>query len=222
MTVPRLHAWPRRPAAAIALQKELSPLVQLVRYEAHPRLFCGIDVAFPGDGSFAIAGAVVWDAAASRCLETRLARKLNSFPYVPGLLSFRELPVMLAAIRALRIEPEVFLCDAQGYAHPRHMGLACHLGLWLHRPTVGCAKSRLCGEHGPVGAERGDESPLRLDGEVVGVALRTRAHVRPLYVSPGHLCDVESARRLTLAACTRYRLPEPTRLAHQLVTTARR
>lgn len=154
-------------------------------------------------------------------VERRTARVACRFPYVPGLLSFRELPGVLAAFRKLTVVPEAVLCDGQGLAHPRRFGLACHLGLWLGLPTVGCAKSRLCGTFDEPERSRGGWTPLLLDDEQVGVVLRTRDGVKPLFVSPGHLCDQASAVRLTLAATTRYRLPEPTRLAHQLVSAAR-
>jgi deoxyribonuclease V len=221
MKIARLHRWPTTPGAAIALQKELAPCVRLTPAAVNVRLFAGTDVAFSPDGKEVIAGAVVWDGHAMAVVEERLARVACRLPYIPGLLSFRELPGVLAALRTLEIEPEVVLCDAQGLAHPRRLGLASHLGLWLERPTVGCAKSRLCGRHDEPGTEKGNHTGLWHDGERVGSVLCTRDNVKPLFVSPGHLCDHGSAIRLTLAATTRYRLPEPTRLAHQLVTRAR-
>ncbi|MCH7872098.1 MAG: endonuclease V, partial [Planctomycetes bacterium] len=144
-----------------------------------------------------------------------------TFPYVPGLLSFREMPGILAAVRKLKVTPDVFLCDAQGLAHPRRFGLACHLGLWLNMPTIGCAKSRLCGVHAEPGLRKGSSARLMHDGEHIGCVLRTRDDVKPIFVSPGHLCDHDSARRIALSAAIKYRLPEPTRLAHQLVSRAR-
>jgi len=221
MNIATLHRWPITPAAAIALQKRLAPLVCLRPVSSSVRLFGGADVAFSTDGSQVVAGVVVWDAEVGAVVEQRVARAPCRFPYVPGLLSFRELPGLLAALRKLRSTPQVMLCDAQGLAHPRRFGLACHLGLWLRIPTVGCAKSRLCGEHGDPASTRGSQTTLWHDRQRVGSVLRTRAGVKPLFVSPGHLCDHDSAVRLTLAAATRYRLPEPTRLAHQLVTRAR-
>ncbi|MFN0135930.1 MAG: deoxyribonuclease V [Phycisphaerae bacterium] len=216
-----LHAWPDSPAATRALQTELAPRVRLRPMRRVPRLIAGIDVAFSPGGSHAIAGVVLWNAAASTVIESRVARRRCTFRYVPGLLSFRELPVVLDALRQLDATPDVVLCDAQGIAHPRGLGLASHLGLWINVPTVGCAKSRLCGTFDEPGLRKSDASPLVLGEEQVGVVLRTRDRVRPLFVSPGHLCDVESGRRLTLECVTRYRLPEPTRLAHQLVTRER-
>jgi deoxyribonuclease V len=221
MRIPTLHRWPRTPKTAIALQHKLAPQVDLTPVTATPRRFAGADVAFTPDGTQVIAGVVVWDAQEQTCLEQRVARTPCNFPYVPGLLSFRELPGVLAAFRKLRHEPDVVLCDGQGLAHPRRIGLACHLGLWLGRPTVGCAKSRLCGTHAEPAPRKGCRVPLRHNDDLIGYVVRTRDHVKPLYISPGHLCDFDSAVRLTLAATTRYRLPDPTRLAHQLVTKAR-
>jgi len=222
MNVPILHRWPRRPATAVALQRRLAGQVRICRLESQPRLLAGADAAFGGDGNTVLAGVVVWDCLTQQTLERIVVQRPCRFPYVPGLLSFRELPGVLAAFRKLRRAPDAVLCDAQGLAHPRRFGLACHLGLWLGLPTIGCAKSRLCGEYQVPPRQRGARTGLWLDGTEVGCVLRTRDDVRPLFVSPGHLCDVESAARLTLAAATRYRLPEPTRLAHLLVNAARR
>lgn len=221
MNIPVLHRWPRKPKAAIALQKKLACELGVRAFEREARLFGGIDVAFSPDGAQAIAGIVVWDSATGQTRERILVRAPVRFPYVPGLLSFREIPLVLRGLRKLKTTPEVFLCDGQGYAHPRRLGLASHLGLWLEQPTVGCAKSRLCGEHQEPAPQRGAFAPLLERGEQVGVVLRTRTGVKPLYISPGNRCDIAAAMRLTLAACTKYRLPEPTRLAHQLVTAAR-
>ncbi|MGE0482087.1 MAG: endonuclease V [Phycisphaerae bacterium] len=189
---------------------------------ASPRFVAAVDAAFRADGKRIVAGVVLWDAWRGAAIEQHTVRRAVRFPYVPGLLSFREAPAVLAALRRLRQTPDVVFCDGQGLAHPRRFGLACHVGLWVDLPTVGVAKSRLCGEHDQPGARRGDACPLRLDGEVVGAVLRTRANVRPLFVSPGNLCEIEWATRVVLATTTSYRLPEPARLAHQLVTRARR
>ena len=216
-----LHGWPTRPAAAIALQKALADRVRLESIRGRVRLMAGADVAFSPDGRETIAGVVLWDADRREVCEQVIARRRCRFPYVPGLLSFRELPGVLAAFRRLKGRPDVVLADAQGLAHPRRFGLACHLGLWLGVPTVGCAKSRLCGEHRMPGPKRGDRAPLMLDGRRVGTVLRTRDGVRPLFISPGHLCDQASAVRMVLRAGGGVRLPEPARCAHRLVTTAR-
>ncbi len=203
------------------MQRQLAPRVRLTPVPSGVRLFAGADVAFSPDGSRVIAGVVVWDVKEGTAVEQQVIRAPCRFPYVPGLLSFRELPGLLAAFRKLRTLPQVVLCDAQGLAHPRRFGLACHLGLWLDLPTVGCAKSRLCGQYDEPGRTKGSCTPLSHKTERAGSVLRTRDDVKPLFVSPGHLCDHATAVRLTLAAATRYRLPEPTRLAHQLVSRAR-
>lgn len=221
MKIGTLHRWPRTPRAAIDLQKELAPRVRLTPIKGLPRWIAGVDAAFSPDGSRVIAGVVLWDAAANQVVEKHVADAPCRFPYIPGLLSYRELPGVLAAFRKLSRPPDVVLCDAQGLAHPRRLGLASHLGLWLNLPTVGCAKSRLCGTHAEPGPHKGATAELRLAGERIGAVLRTRERVKPLYVSPGHLCDHESAAALTLRFALKYRLPEPTRLAHQLVTATR-
>jgi deoxyribonuclease V len=154
-------------------------------------------------------------------VEEQTARAPAQFPYVPGLLSFREGPAVLAAMEKLRTWPDAVILDGQGIAHPRRLGLAAHLGLWLGIPTVGCAKSRLVGKHGEPGAEGGDWTPLMDGPDLIGSVVRTKSHVRPLYVSPGHLCDHEGARRLVLDCCTGYRVPEPTRRAHLAVARAK-
>lgn len=218
----RLHAWPTTPRAAITLQRRLAGGVVQRPIVGVPRLVGGLDCAFSRDNSTIFAAAVTWDAAVQRPVETRIVRRPLRFPYIPGLLSFRETPAILVAFSRLRIRPELVLCDGQGLAHPRQLGLACHVGLWLGLPTIGCAKSRLCGEFDEPDGSRGDWQPLRLRGEIVGGVLRTRDRVKPMFISPGHLCDVESAVRIALDCATRYRMPEPTRLADQAVNAARR
>lgn len=222
MKLALLHRWPRTTRAGIALQNRLAPRICLRPVETPVRLIAGTDGALATGGADFVAGVVVWDVLRQAVVEQRAVRARCRFPYVPGLLSFRELPGLLAAFRRLRSRPDAVLCDGQGLAHPRRFGLACHLGLWLGVPTVGCAKSRLCGTFQMPGPQRGAASPLRLDGEQVGVVLRTRARVKPLFISPGHLCDHGSAVRIVLAAATRFRLPEPARLAHRLVTALAR
>jgi len=140
------------------------------------------------------------------------------FPYVPGFLSFREIPALLAALGKLKQMPDLLFCDGQGYAHPRRMGLATHLGIVLDRPTIGCAKSILIGKHEPVGKEKGEWAAMTDDEERIGAALRTRAGVKPMYISPGHRVSLETAIRLTLAVCDGPRIPRPTRDADRYVS----
>ena len=180
-----------------------------------PDVVAGIDCAFLDDSVIAVA--VVWDIPGRRVRETRAARAPLTFPYVPGLLSFREVPVMLAVLRRLQTPVQGILCDGQGIAHPRRFGLASHLGLIVGLPTVGCAKSRLCGTHREPGKKRGSVAALTDRGERIGSVLRTRDGVRPVYVSPGHLCDHDSSIDCVLACGAGFRVPEPTRLADRLV-----
>jgi deoxyribonuclease V len=187
----------------------------------HPlRLVAGVDCAF-GTGEV-FASAVLYDVETGVAVETRGARRPLRFPYVPGLLSFREAPAILAALRALRGTPDALLCDGHGLAHPRRFGIACHLGVLCDLPSVGVAKSLLVGTHSPPGERRGQRSMLRHHGECIGSVLRTRAGVRPVYVSVGHRIDLPSAVRLVLRCATGFRLPEPTRLADLAVAAARR
>jgi deoxyinosine 3'endonuclease (endonuclease V) len=163
-------------------------------------------------------GSALHATACFELVETATASAKLTFPYIPGLLSFREAPACLAVVRKLRSEPDLFLIDGQGIAHPRRLGLAAHLGLFLDKPAIGCAKSRLIGTFEPPGIEKGAYSPLRDGDEIIGAVVRTRRNVKPLFISVGNKCRLDDAIRLTLACTTRYRLPEPTRLAHQAVT----
>lgn len=213
------HAWRLTPSRARALQERLAACVRQQRLRRRVRLVAGADVAFTPDRRECVAAIVVWDVAAGKVVETASARRALSFPYVPGLLSFREAPAVLAAIRHLRSEPDVFMLDGQGRAHPRRCGLASHVGLWLDRPSIGCAKSRLCGVFEPPGAEAGSWSPLWDESgrEIIGAVLRTRAGVKPVFVSVGHRVSLDDAIAIVMGCVTRYRLPEPTRLADHLV-----
>jgi deoxyribonuclease V len=223
MNLPWLHDWPKTSSEAVALQRQLAPAVQSSGTLPQPlRHVAGVDVSCEKHGRRFFAAVVVLDWPELQPVDQATASAVVDFPYVPGLLSFRELPVLLEAFAGLTTIPDVVLVDGQGIAHPRGLGLASHLGLWLQIPTVGCAKSRLCGEHVEPGAEKGAAAPLHLHGEVVGSVLRSRRHIKPLFVSPGHRIGVEAATALTLSCCRRYRLPEPTRHAHRLTNELRR
>lgn len=222
MNVPQLHRWPQNASAAIALQKKLADQVRHIPLPETPRFIGGCDAAFTRDGASIIAAALVWDRKSKTIVESHAVTAKVSFPYIPGLLSFREVPALVKAFRLLKTEPDVVLCDGQGIAHPRRFGLAAHLGLWLQVPTVGCAKSRLCGTHRAPAEKRGSRARLIDRGEIIGTVLRTRDRVRPLFVSIGHLCTLSDAVRITLACNAGYRLPEPTRLADQLVARVKR
>lgn len=222
MDFPDLHPWPENGREAVALQRELATWVRLLpRARLQPTLVAGVDVSHELHGQRLFAAVVVLNWPDLQPLATASAEAEACFPYIPGLLSFRELPVLLDAFRQLPLRPDLILVDGQGVAHPRRLGLASHLGLWLDLPTIGCAKSRLCGEHGAPGLRKGDRVPLLVEGEERGTLLTTRDQVKPLYISPGHLLDLDSAAALVLSCTSRYRLPEPTRQAHLLTNQLR-
>jgi deoxyribonuclease V len=176
-----------------------------------------MDVGFGKDGTARAAVAVLRFPELAIC-ETVVARRKVDFPYVPGLLSFREIPVLMAAFRRLEHKPDLVLCDGQGYAHPRRFGLACHFGVLTDLPTIGVAKTRLIGEHQPVPRSKGSWRQLIDNDEVIGAVLRTRTGVQPVYVSSGHRISMHTAIKYVLACCTKYRLPETTRAAHKLAS----
>jgi deoxyribonuclease V len=213
--------WPATAAAAIALQKRLAPRLILDGDppEREVRLVAGCDLAFLGKGrrgDTARAAVVLLSYPELTAVESHAVEAPVTFPYVPGLLAFRELPALLAAFERLERTPDLIIVDGQGYAHPRRFGLACHLGLLLDLPAIGCAKSRLIGEHDEPAPTAGSTADLRHDGELIGAVLRTRDGGRPLYVSPGHRIGFEAAARWVLRLSRGYRLPEPTRLADRL------
>ena len=214
MQLQQLHRWNVSYKRARALQTELRERLR-VRPLAFGRIrfVAGADMAISKRLDKAVAAIVVYSFPDLELVETRYAAAKLSFPYIPGLLSFREIPVLSRCLRRVRTDFDVLICDGQGIAHPRGLGLASHLGLLLDKPTIGCAKSRLVGEHGPVGERRGDYQPLLYEGRRVGSVLRTQDGINPVFASPGHLVDHAGARRLILACAPKYRLPEPTRIA---------
>ena len=216
VNIQSLHPWDVDPRTAASIQRDLAARV-VVRDEVapEPRFVAGVDLSPPDADGEATAAAVMLELPALNIVEVRLHRDRPAFPYVPGLLSFREAPLVLGALALLSRAPDAILVDGHGMAHPRRFGLACHIGLLTDTPTVGCAKSILCGR--PDGApepERGSHVPLVDRGQLIGAVVRTRANVSPIYVSVGHRVSLERAVELTLACCWRYRMPEPTRLAH--------
>jgi deoxyribonuclease V len=215
------HTWDLTPTDAVALQRDLARRTRLSPLPRPPRTVAGCDVSFAFRSPVHFAAAVVYDLETRTVLERVTVRRRVTFPYVPGLLSFREAPPLLDALARLTIRPDVVMLDGQGLAHPRRLGLACHVGLWIDRPTVGCAKTVLCGAHEVVGPEPGDAAPMTDRGEVVGTALRTKRRSRPLFVSPGHRIDAAGAVATVLATLAGYRMPEPTRLAHLAANEAR-
>jgi len=219
MKVRRLHPWTLDYHEAVAIQARLAGQVRQGPPLESAETVAAADVSGGRRGEWIAAAVVLLDATTLEVLEVRRAGMTARWPYVPGCLSFREIPVVLKAFGRLRRRPDVVLCDGQGRAHPRRLGLASHLGLALQVPTIGCAKSRLVGEvRRPLGRRRGSRAALMDRGERIGTVLRTRTGVKPLYVSVGHRIDLASAERWVLATATRYRLPEPSRLAHQAVT----
>jgi deoxyribonuclease V len=215
MRVVALHGWDVSTARARELQEGLAGTVVRTGTVPAPRYVAGIDVSVNRWTHQGRAAVVVLDYPAMTVAEVSAVCGDITFPYVPGLLTFREAPLVLAAWEKLGTAPDAVIVDGQGIAHPRRIGLAAHLGLCLGVPTVGCAKSRLIGEHEEPGLEAGSTADLRDGDEVIGRVVRTRTGIRPLYVSIGHLIDLPSAVELVLKCCRGYRLPEPTRLAHQ-------
>lgn len=213
------HPWNLSPGEAIALQRELAERVETSdRLPDALHTVAGVDVGFEDAGRVSRAAVARLRFPDLAPLDHAIGRRPTTFPYVPGLLSFRELPAALEALRQLPELPDVLLCDGQGRAHPRRFGIACHLGVLFDRPTVGVGKTRLIGTHAEPGPNKGDWTPLLDKGEVIGAVLRTRPGVKPLYVSGGHRVGLETAIALTLACVTRYRLPETTRAAHGLAS----
>ncbi len=253
METKKLHSWNLSYAQARELQTRLACKVQFTPIKDPPKLIAGLDCALSKDGKRILAAAVVLrvpnaekgfgaplELSDFEVIETTTASQKVALPYIPGLLSFREAPVCIAAVEKLEEEPDAFIIDGQGIAHPRRLGLAAHLGLFFDKPTVGCAKSRLIGEFEEPPLEKGAYSPLKdktamkrdtqhailpsskakgrnTHYETIGAVLRTRSNVKPVFVSVGNKCTLKNAIEMTLSCVTKYRLPEPTRLAHQTV-----
>ena len=211
--------WDGTVAGARALQEELARTVRLQDDFASPlRLIAGMDVGFEENGRITRAVAVLLDAQTLQPLAEVLVRRPTSMPYVPGLLSFRELPALLQALRELPQEPDLLLVDGHGIAHPRRLGIAAHLGVASGLPSIGVAKQILVGTHGELGMQRGEQVELFDRGEWIGTVLRSKDGVRPLIVSPGHRVALASAAQMVLRYVVRHRLPEPTRLADRLAS----
>ncbi|MGD2093729.1 MAG: deoxyribonuclease V [Phycisphaerales bacterium] len=221
MQIKDLHKWELSYSQARDLQEKLASKVQFIPIKEKPKLIAGLDCAFSKDGKKIIAVVIVLKLPDFTVIETTSAVRKATFPYIPGLLSFREAPVCIAAVKKLRSKPDVFVIDGQGIAHPRRLGLAAHLGLFFEKPTIGCAKSRLTGQFEEPPLEKGNYSLLKdtkTSDETIGAVLRTRTNVKPVFVSVGNKCLLKDAIEITLSCTTKYRLPEPTRLAHQFVS----
>ena len=211
-----LHSWDVGTQEAIEIQRNLAPRVSMEDELIGPtRYVAGVDISPPDARGNAVGAVVLLELPELQVVEVKVYKGKPNFPYVPGLLSFREAPLVLGALGNLVTTPDVVLVDGQGLAHPRRFGLACHLGLLTDTPTIGCAKSILRGRpEGTLESNAGAYVPLLDKGDVVGAAVRTRDSVKPIYVSIGHKVSLDRAIELTLACCKGYRMPEPTRLAH--------
>lgn len=218
----RLHPWNVSPKKAVELQKKIAGDIRERPVDiSGVTSVAGVDVSM--SGNTCRAAVVVLSFPDLRTIETVTHTDKVKFPYVPGLLSFREAPSILECVRKLRREPDVFIFDGQGRAHPRETGIAAHLGVFLRKPSVGCAKSRLYGVFSVPGTEKGSYSALKdPGGRDIGAVLRTRTGVKPVFVSPGHLADIPTSIQLVLECCTRYKLPETTRAAHNAASLGAR
>jgi deoxyribonuclease V len=217
-TSPYEHAWDVTPAEAMAIQERLRSAVLARDDFGLVRHVAGVDVGFLRGNTVTRAAVVVLTFPDLQRADQAVVQRPTTFPYVPGLLSFREAPAILEALAQLAVNPDLLLCDGQGLAHPRHFGLACHVGLLSDIPSIGVAKTRLVGQHEPVPLSRGSWRPLMDRGEQIGAVLRTRDKVKPLYVSVGHRIGLASAVEYVLACAPKYRLPETTRQAHRLAS----
>ncbi len=219
MNIPDLTDWPTNTTAAKQVQQQLAP--QVIRHNqlpGHIRYVAGVDVGFEDSGHITRAAVAVLRFPQLEIHEQAIQREPTRLPYIPGYLSFREVPAILGALAQLTTPPDLILCDGQGIAHPRRFGLACHLGVLLDRPTIGVAKSRLIGRHTEPAVEKGAWTELVQNEEIIGAVLRTRSNISPLYISIGHRIDLPTAIEYVLRCTTRYRLPETTRWAHRLAS----
>lgn len=212
------HAWDLDTEAAVALQHQLKSSIITTNQFGDVQLVAGVDVGFEDGGNTTRAAVAVLSFPDLRLVRQSIARRPTSFPYVPGLLSFREVPAVLDALEKLPTLPDLLLCDGQGTAHPRRFGIACHLGLLTDLPAIGVGKSLLVGRHEEVPDTKGAWQPLIHRGETIGAVLRTRSGTKPLYISPGHRISLPTAIDYVLRCTTRYRLPETTRAAHKLAS----
>ncbi len=213
--------WPTTVTEAVSIQEQLSGQVITEDRLGEVRHVAGVDVGFEADGTITRAAVAVLSFPELQLVDHAIARRPTTFPYIPGYLSFRELPAVLEALAQLNTAPDLLLCDGQGLAHPRRFGIACHLGVLANLPAIGVAKSLLVGKHAEVGAERGSWQPLLHRDETIGAALRSRPGTRLIFVSSGHRISLPSALAYVMRCTTKYRLPETTRRAHYLASDKR-
>ncbi len=222
MKIRQLHPWDVSFHEAIQIQQSLRGKLIFENLPEKIQLVAGVDVSSSKRSDSIWAGVVVLEYPALNKVEEKWEKDKCTFPYVPGLLSFREIPLLLKVIGMLEKEPGLFFCDGQGIAHPRGLGIASHLGLSIEKPTIGCAKKRLVGESCDVGRDKGNYTALLYEGRQVGTVVRTRTNVKPVFVSPGYRVTINDATRMVLNCGGRYRIPEPIRHAHLLVNRVRR
>jgi deoxyribonuclease V len=221
MDIADLHPWDVSYEEAVRIQERLRDKVVVSRFKGKIKYIVGLDASYVKGSHTVWAGAVVLDFPSLVKREEQWSQREVPFPYIPGLLSFREIPALIRVLRMISLEPDLIFCDGQGIAHPRGMGLAAHLGVLAGKPTIGCAKSKLVGEFDAVGDVKGSYTYLRYRNRVIGAVVRTRSKVKPIFVSPGYYMTVDDAVRLALETCTRFRIPEPTRQANILVNSVR-
>ena len=220
MNYRELHSWNVNYNDATQIQAKLKKRIILKNSLRNFKnlLVAGADVSYDKKNDIHYAGVIVFNLLTMGPIEEVTASGKVRFPYIPGLLSFREVPILLKAFSKIKKEPDVIILDAQGIAHPRGIGLASHIGILLNKPTIGCAKKRLIGSHNEVREAAGSHTNLSIGGKVVGVVLRTKKKVKPVFVSPGHKIDLSTSVDIILKCCRGYRIPEPTRQAHNLVS----
>ncbi|OUL20113.1 deoxyribonuclease V [Nostoc sp. 106C] len=220
MKIYQEHAWPHNLEEAIAIQEKLrNQIITQDQLQEPVQYVAGVDMGFEADGTISRAAVAVLSFPHLQVVETTLARRPTTFPYIPGFLSFREIPAVLDALEKVTIMPNLILCDGQGIAHPRRLGIASHLGLLIDIPTIGVAKSLLIGKYDEVPEAKGSYQPLIHKGETIGAVLRTRTGVKPLYISSGHRVSLPTAIDYVLRCTTKYRLPETTRIADKLASS---
>ena len=213
------HDWDLSPPDAIRIQRQLAKKIVRTDKSGLVKSIAGIDVGFRDEGKTTCAAIVILEYPSLKLIETKTATCKTSFPYIPGLLSFRELPAIIKALDKVDRLPDLCMCDGQGYAHPRRFGIACHLGIITGLPSLGVAKTRLIGTSDPVPNKRGEWVPLYDKNEIIGAVLRTRVDVKPVYISVGHKVDLASAIAYVMNCTTRYRLPETIRLADKFASS---
>jgi len=221
MLISDLHPWGVTYKEAVKIQKDLKDKVSLKKIDKRIKYVAGLDVSYAKGSNIMWAGVVVLDFPSLNKAEERWSQKKVSFPYIPGLLSFREIPASIDALRKMEIEPDLIFCDGQGIAHPRGLGLASHLGILLNKSTIGCAKSPLVGTYSQVGESKGNYAYLIHQNRIIGAVVRTRSKVKPIFVSPGYGVMLNDCVKFVLETCSKYRIPEPTRQAHLLVNSVR-